>query len=192
MAFPLPDEFHDQMVTAATVTVGGTVPAEQSFDTETGEVVATLASPFAAAGLVRVSVTVTAGGGHVSRELEPIVVESALLDGWLTLETARRLWPDAPDEDEALHVLLAAARNACVAWLGGRAYVTGEGGDEVPVTPSSDWRQAQLMQARAIWQAGRVNRDGGELGLDTIQLFPLNRDIRNLLIPKTRVPRWGR
>jgi hypothetical protein len=102
------------------------------------------------------------------------------VDGWHTLDSARAEWPDAPAEDVALFTLLAAARTAVIAYA--PALLPG-----VPVEPG--YRQAQLMQARNVWNATKSN-DNGEIGADgfAVRVFPLDKNIRQLLRPKRGLP----
>jgi len=101
--------------------------------------------------------------------------------GWHTLDTARDGWLDAPDEDDQLWELLESARIQCEAYAPPL-------GDVVPV----NYRQAQLMQARNLWQSVRQD-PGSQLGPDgmTITVFPLDWIVKALLRPKRGVPSFG-
>ncbi|GAB3408827.1 hypothetical protein GCM10027515_26600 [Schumannella luteola] len=192
MVFPLPEDLFDADVTGATVRIAGVAPITQHWDDEERAVVATAPAPFTVPGYVPVDFVAQFDEGNATREVEPIIIEPAVSDGWLTLASARRAWADAPDSDEILHGLLTAAKTGLLAWLEDRAFTTAEDGTKTPIAPGESWRVAHWMQARAMWQAGRVNRDGDAMGFESeaIALFPLNRDIKHLLIPKSRIPRF--
>lgn len=101
--------------------------------------------------------------------------------GWHTVGSAQERWPDAPVDDEDLNDLLETARIQC------EAYAPAVSG-EVPV----NYRQAQLMQARNLWQSIKAD-PGGQIGADglAIPVFPLDWVVKNLLRPKRGVPTFG-
>lgn len=109
---------------------------------------------------------------------------------WHTLETARNEWADAPfDEDGGnaiLTELLAIAQGDVLAFAPDGA--TPPEPDAVP----DGWRRAQLMQAKNIWNADRAGAssdlDDGSFGLTS---FPLDWKVRQLIRPKTAVPRFA-
>jgi hypothetical protein len=112
------------------------------------------------------------GRGSVTLESVPIVIQEE--DGWQTIESARLVWRDAPSEDEYLFRLLETARIQCEAFAPDY---------EVPVPPN--YRQAQLLQARALWASGNVSQNdslGGE-GM-SVSVFPMDWTVKNLLRPK--------
>lgn len=116
------------------------------------------------------------GDGMLTAPPQPFVVQQR--DGWHTLESARNEWQDAPADDAQLYVFLESSKEQCLAYapaLVGR--------------PSHSFRQAQLLQARALWQAVKTNPDGQ---LDAngfqVQVYPLDRNIRALLRPRRGVP----
>jgi len=108
--------------------------------------------------------------------VEPVLLVVQAADGWLTLEQARALWPQAPDEDTTLYMLLESAKAACIAF----APVLEEG-EVVPVS----YRQAQFQQARASWLAMSATTDS-RVGDDefSITVFPLDWNVKQLLRPK--------
>ncbi|MET4053589.1 hypothetical protein ABID81_002967 [Frigoribacterium sp. PvP054] len=99
--------------------------------------------------------------------------------GWHTVDTARIQWVDAMHlDDEQLEELLAAARIQCEAYA---PAVVGE----VPV----NYRQAQLLQARNLWQAIKTDQ-GGDIGPDgyAVPVYAMDRVVKGLLRPKRGVP----
>ena len=109
---------------------------------------------------------------------------------WYTVEEAREEWVDAPisdgvDEDALLTQLLAVAQDAVIAY----APAVEEALTDIPV----GYRHAQLMQARNVWNSGKVSTsgdfDGGTYGLSAG--FPLDWQVRQLIRPKTGRPWIG-
>lgn len=103
---------------------------------------------------------------------------------WHTLDSAIGEWIDAPqDWGNTLETLLDAARVQCEAFA--PALVDGA---DVPV----NYRLAQLMQARALWQSTKANPQGelGEGGF-AVQVFPMDWTVRALLRPRRGVPVVG-
>jgi hypothetical protein len=107
---------------------------------------------------------------------------------WHDVASARDEWVDAPvdedDGDDILTGLLASAKAAVIAYAPAV---------EEPLTDIPEgYRQAQLMQARNIWNSGKASPsgdfDGGQYGLST---FPLDWMIRQLIRPKTGKPWIG-
>ncbi|ROP64695.1 hypothetical protein [Curtobacterium sp. ZW137] len=135
-------------------------------------------SPFTVAGLHEVRVVLTTGTGDTLRSetiaTEPVVVEAP--DGWHTLDSARDDWRDAPVGDPALFAVLESAKDQCLAFA-----------PAVDIVPAR-YRQAQLMQARALWNSGHVNSDGALGGGDlTVTVFPMDWTVKNLLRPKRAI-----
>lgn len=100
---------------------------------------------------------------------------------WLGVDSEElpAVWPGALDvPEEGLALLLDAAREQCEAYAPRLA-------PDAPVP--ARYRQAQALQARALWQAGQTDQ-GGEIGGAGYQLptFPMDWAIKNLLRPKTR------
>jgi hypothetical protein len=102
--------------------------------------------------------------------------------GWHTPESARDVWTDALEIDDAeLEDLLETSRIQCVAYAPARDGV-------VPV----NYRQAQIMQARNLWQS--IKKDpSGSIGPDgmTIPVFPLDWVVKAILRPKRGRPSFG-
>lgn len=103
--------------------------------------------------------------------------------GWHDNNSALEQWIEAPAEPEALDALLEAAREQC------EAYAPALPEDAVvPVR----YRQAQLMQARALWQSMSANaNDSINDGTFSVALYPMDKTIRNLLRPRLGVPIVG-
>jgi len=101
------------------------------------------------------------------------------MTGWLTLQWVRDRWRDAPDSDEALFSVLEVARSQVEAWA--PAY---EG------YPPINYREAQLMQARNIWNASKTDPSNFGIGDDgmVIRPFPMDWTVKNIIRPK--VPKW--
>lgn len=95
---------------------------------------------------------------------------------WHTIESARDLWVDAPLDDEYLGELLEVAQGAVL------AYAPALADTDVPVS----YRQAQLMQARNVFNASKAapggEFDGSSYGITT---HPLDWQIKQLLRPRT-------
>lgn len=138
----------------------------------------TATSPLTIPGLYEVRVVLTSGEGDTLRTeavpTPPVVVEAA--DGWHSLDSARDEWRDAPLDDPALFAVLESAKDQCLAFA-----------PAVTLVPAR-YRQAQLMQARALWNSGHVNSDGALGGGDvTVTVFPMDWTVKNLLRPKRAI-----
>ncbi|MFP7760907.1 hypothetical protein [Marisediminicola sp. LYQ85] len=103
--------------------------------------------------------------------------------GWHTVESAADEWEDAPTNEDSLFALLESAREQCEAFAPAI-----KPGALIPIR----YRQAQLMQARALWQSTQANASD-EIGSDgfRVTVFPMDRTIKNLLRPKRGVPLVG-
>lgn len=116
------------------------------------------------------------GRGSVTLPSVPVVIQQD--DGWHSLESARAGWPEASTEDERVYRLLHTARIQCEQFApdyAGRAPET--------------YRQAQLLQARALWASGAVSQGdqfGDGAGL-SVTVFPMDWTVKNLLRPKRGV-----
>jgi hypothetical protein len=137
-----------------------------------------LPDTFVTAGIHTLDVQLT-GDGTVTLPPVSVVIQDA--DGWHSLSSARRDWRDAPEDDAQLFQFLESSKIQCLEYapkLDGRPPVT--------------YRQAQLLQARALWQSVVTNPDGQ---LDAsgfqVQVYPMDRSIRALLRPLTGVPVFG-
>lgn len=104
-------------------------------------------------------------------------------DGWLTLEQTRQQWQDAPVDDLLLFTILESAKAQCIEYAPALAIT-----DIVPL----NYRQAQLMQARALYTSVIANQQDS-VGVDgyQVRIFPLDWNIKALLRPKRAVPVVG-
>lgn len=115
----------------------------------------------------------------VEVQCEPFKFVVQEIDGWLTLETARAQWADAPLDDVFLFQILDTAREQCLAYAPALPL-----GAPIP----QRYIQAELMQARAIYQSVIANQQDN-VGVDGFQVrvFPLDFTIRALLRPKRAI-----
>lgn len=119
------------------------------------------------------------GDGMVTLPPVNVVVQEA--DGWHGLSSARRDWQDAPVDDAQLYQFLKSAKVQC------QAYAPAISG-RPPVT----YRQAQLLQARALWQSVVTNPDGQiDANGFQVQVYPMDRNIKALLRPLQGIPVFG-
>lgn len=154
-------------------------------------------SVFTTAGRYTLRAKLVTATGAVSVAPEGFVVETP--DGWHTLASARDEWRDAPKTDVRLFDLLEIAKGQVI------KYAPDEDDDGYPdsslypgadVFPSNgvsvptNYRYAQLMQARNLWNAGRVDPANGGIGEDSfiIQPRPLDWTVRQIIRPKRGVP----
>lgn len=116
-------------------------------------------------------------GGILTTEPYRFVVQAE--DGWLTLQTARDQWPDAPYDEILLHQILDTAKFQCIAYAPAI-----EAGKQPPI----NYVQAQLLQSRAIYQSVVANQNDN-VGIDgfAVRVFPLDFTIRALLRPKRAI-----
>jgi hypothetical protein len=115
------------------------------------------------------------GEGMVTLPSVAFVVQEA--NGWHSLESARREWRDAPEDDAQLFAILDAAREQCLEFAPETAGL-------VPLR----FRQAQLLQARSLWQSGSVSQDGALGGGEmSVTVFPMDWTVKALLRPKRAV-----
>lgn len=138
-----------------------------------------------AAGVWLVQVTLVGTAGSARLPGQRFLVEAATPDGWYDTATTRAQWRDAPDDDVALWELLEVAKDQVLSYAGG----VGGPGFQVP----PNLRKAQLMQARNIWNAAKVDASNGEIGEDTfaIRPFPLDWAVRQMIRPKRALPWVG-
>lgn len=109
---------------------------------------------------------------------------------WHTPETARDQWADAPLDDNDLVELLEVAQQAVLAYAPALPEddVTVEDGYVIPAAQNipANYRRAQLMQARNIWNASNASTggefDGSSYGITT---HPLDWQIKQILRPRT-------
>ena len=132
------------------------------------------ADPFTVKGIYTLQLTLQLPSA--TEPVEPVQLVIQQDDGWLTLQQARDMWPQAPDDDVTLTMLLDSARVACEHF----APALTEGA-QVPV----NYRQAQFQQARASWLAMSATTDS-RIGDDnfSITVFPLDWHVKQLLRPR--------
>lgn len=138
-------------------------------------------SPFDQPGIYELRVVLSNPDTEVRERLAPVRLVADTDDGWHTLDTARDDWRDAPGFDAWLYELLWTARNDVI------AYAPALAADQ---RPPLNYRRAQLMQARNLWNAGKVDPSSGGIGSDTFVLrpFPLDWTIKQVLRPKRAIP----
>lgn len=135
---------------------------------------------FATAGVHRLRVTLNDPAGYVQRIPDvPLVVQDEA-DEWHTLDTIRAEWPDAEHiPDVSLWEILEVAKGQVVEFAPAIA-----AGAPIPI----EWKTAQRVQSRNIWNAARVAPDG-TTGQDdfVIRPFPLDWHVRQILRPKRAI-----
>ena len=119
------------------------------------------------------------GGGLRTIDLEPVIVET--FDGWLTIDATRRQWDSAPFSDAQLFRLLNLAKLQVLAY----GSIDVSNGDF-----PEHYGDAQLAQARNLWNAARVDPANSQLGEGqfTIRPFPMDWTVKNMIRPKRAVP----
>ncbi len=88
--------------------------------------------------------------------------------GWVTVPEARAVWPGAPKTDDVLVRMLVAAHEMCLEYapeLGPARYPELYEPQFRQAVPER-FRQAQILQARAIWRTTRDNADAESIGGD--------------------------
>lgn len=145
-----------------------------------------ITSPFATAGVYYVELTLENAGQTVLERVAPIpIVVEGVDDGWLTLDAARTSWPNFEQlADLQLFEVLWTAKQQCIAYAPALA---------VDQRPPLNYKAAQQMQARNIWNASKVDPGSGGIGDDSfvIRPFPLDWMVKQMLRPKTAVPAVG-
>jgi len=107
-------------------------------------------------------------------------------------------WPQCDLEIHELAMLLTSARIQCEEYAPDVAYVAGVRGatvvlDEADVMTTAvvpeSWRQAQALQARALWRSGAAG-SGDQIGGDglAVTVFPLDWTVKRLLRPQRGLP----
>lgn len=141
-------------------------------------------SPFETAGLHELRVAVSNAVSGVTETLPPAIIAVDTFDGWHTLDTARADWQDAPGYDAWLYEMLAIARQQVTEYAPKLAAGT---------RPPLAYRNAQLAQARNLWNAAKTDPASGGLGDETfvIRPYPLDWIIKQILRPKPGVPVVG-
>ncbi|WP_036963688.1 hypothetical protein [Promicromonospora kroppenstedtii] len=107
---------------------------------------------------------------------------------WITDEQAIGLWADAENlEPDVLQLLLASAYEDCVAFLPELPE-----GEDYEDKPTPNRVLAQLYQAKSRYNALLAGNDGQiGAGENTITLFPLDWQVKQLLRPKRGRPTFG-
>ncbi|GAA2172421.1 hypothetical protein GCM10009846_10290 [Agrococcus versicolor] len=130
------------------------------------------------AGVFVLQVSLTGPGVSRAMPLVRIPVEERTAQ-WHTIDSARHDWDGAPQDDARLFDLLAVAREQCEAYA--------------PVLPLGApvplrYRQAQLLQARNVWNASRTDPGASTMGADGFQVtvYPLDWTVQQMLRPRTR------
>jgi hypothetical protein len=135
-------------------------------------------SVFTVAGCYTIRVTLSHAANNLLERLAPIYVVIQADDGWLTVDTIRVTWIDADTiTDHQLWQLLAIARDQILEY----APTLAEGA-KIPL----NYVRAQELQARNLFNAGKVDPSSGGMGEDTfiIRPFPLDWSIKQLLRPQ--------
>lgn len=105
--------------------------------------------------------------------------------GWLTNDEVSTLWVDAPEDEFTLTLLVEAA----LAQVTDFAPAAPED-SPTPVPPN--FKLAQLMQTRNLWNASQVDTGGGMGEGDfVVRPFPLDWQVKALLRPKRGIPLVG-
>jgi hypothetical protein len=170
----------DAVTDVAAEFAGATVAA--TFDT-TAETVTVTLPALASAGVQYLELTFTVGLG-LTVQVDPAALVTEESDGWHSLGTARGEWRDAPALDVQLYTVLEVAKAQCLEY--GPDLVDGTGlALPVPFT----WRQAQIMQARNVWNAAKTDPASGGIGGDDfiIRPYPMDQTIRYILRPKRAI-----
>lgn len=136
-------------------------------------------SVFAAPGIHTLSVKLVTASGAVLVAPSPFVVEERT--GWHTLSSAHADWRDAPDNDAQLYTLLSVARTQCEVFAPEL---------ELDAPVPTQYRLAQLMQSRNLWNASKVDAGNGSLGGESyvIRPFPMDWVVKGILRPARAVP----
>lgn len=136
-------------------------------------------SPFVEPGIYALTLTLSsvAPVAAVTLRATPLRFVVQTEDEWVTVDQARDDWPDAPTSDVRLYALLAAAREQCEAYAPRLLP-----GARVPAR----YREAQLMQTAALWQANKTG-DGDVIGADgtTVRVYPMGWNVKAVLRPPT-------
>lgn len=163
---------------AATIHLPGQAPVTATAaideDTETVTVSWPDDLPLEIAGIGRAVIRLTYPDASRTVAVQRFVIEE--LSGWYTLYEMREDWEQSPTADYKAAELLTLAREQCLEYA--------------PLPESAGipeaHRQAQLMQARNIWNSARV--DPANAGIEgenfIIQPYPLDWMIKQILRPK--------
>lgn len=105
---------------------------------------------------------------------------------WYSTVEAQDDWRDAPHDDELLQQYLDVAAQQVIAYGPARIAETIADSGCVPL----NYRMAQLMQARNLWNAAKTDPSGAQ-GADpgfTFTPFPLDWSVKAVIRPKTAAP----
>ena len=146
---------------------------------DTIEIAQPAESAFTVAGIYRLRIRLTGTGGSQGIPDARFVVQDPD-DEWHTLDSIRDEWQDADYiPDVTLWGLLVMAKLQIVEFAPRLE-------DDVPVP--SQYRDAQRIQARNIWNAAKVSPDGG-IGTDdfVIRPLPLDWHVKQILRPRPAI-----
>lgn len=121
-------------------------------------------------------------------QTDPLAIVVEGHTGWLDMSRTRTLWPDARTiPDDSLWLILESARIACQAYA---PTLPASINPPLPPVVPPNYLEAQLTQARAIWNMMQTAPQGDVIGIDQLQVrvYPLDWNIRQLLRPKRGVP----
>ena len=116
-----------------------------------------------------------------------------------TVEEAATRWGTGAPDDDTLAQLLAVSWAQCVAFAplpapdpASRFESVLESDEAVETIPVGH-REAHFQQARNIWNASKTSPGASEIGPDgfTIAVHPLDWHVKQLLRPRTAVPKVG-
>ncbi|WP_144719246.1 hypothetical protein [Agrococcus jejuensis] len=149
-----------------------------------GEVVEVDLPLLGVAGRHELRVVMSAPGVTQSLLPLPVIVEHEDGGGWYTIAAARHDWSGAPSDDGRLHDLLVVARHQCLEYAPTLAA-------DAPIP--TRYRQAQLMQARNIWNASKTDPGATTLGPEgfAAPVFPLDWSVQQMLRPRRGKPVIG-
>jgi hypothetical protein len=134
-------------------------------------------------GVYRLSIVLESNAGPTER-LSPVYLVAQEENGWHTCDSAREEWRDAPTSDARLFQVLAQAREQVTEFAPALAA-------ETPIP--SRYREGQMMQARNLWNAGRVDPGSGATGDEdfVIRPFPLDWMVKQVLRPQRAIGAIG-
>lgn len=100
--------------------------------------------------------------------------------GWIDTAEAAALWPDAPKAGTTLALYLQAGYDALVGFAPALPVT------DPPTDPPANYKLAQVLHCRALWQAAR--REGDVIGFEDgggIRARPIEGSVVALLRPPT-------
>lgn len=117
---------------------------------------------------------------------------------WYTPEQARADWADAPKVAERLQNLLDASKYECILAANNASFLDPLTGlplpdAEQPQVIPAGWREAHLMQARAIWTHQQTNAADEAaammVGMGGVRVYPMDANVRQRLRPHSPSPK---